>query len=453
KRDSGTNNSPVGYLPSPSAGTAAAIRSLAGNFSGSYGVTPSSSSSMTPDDPAADDEFAIAIAQKSLRDSEALRGALYLGGSVTIAWIIGTAGLSLAWLMLVLAIACTITRARISRLLQTVLHQELARLRRRRALYKDETAEWLSLLINKWWRFSSASLYSLAKERLEPLLNDAKPAILGPLELRELTLGEQTPCITRIRTVEYNGDDEPTQGVIGRTTSTKLCIEADLSLDCEQFRMLIATRLFGKGMGVDMELAVEKLSVSGTIMASLQLDATAPFPHASHLSLSFIEKPDVWFSVRLLKSVQMMEVPLLKTWIHAVVSDALASWLVDPGHLELDLRAHERPVPGFDAASVAHSTPAQAVLTVSLSLISQQQQQQIPANSDEERWFVVMIGEQRRVTSHLGPNWSEDVSFLVGSLENERIIIKLKAKRLVSTITLAQYELALGVYSWEISQV
>ena len=66
----------------------------------------------------------------------------------------------------------------------------------------------------------------------------------GSLELRELTLGEQTPCVTRIRTLNYNGDEE---GAVGRPTSTRLCIEADLNLDCEQFRMLIATRLFGKG--------------------------------------------------------------------------------------------------------------------------------------------------------------------------------------------------------------
>lgn len=31
------------------------------------------------------------------------------------------------------------------------------------------------------WRFSAASIFSHAKERLEPLLNDAKPAILGNL--------------------------------------------------------------------------------------------------------------------------------------------------------------------------------------------------------------------------------------------------------------------------------
>jgi len=84
------------------------------------------------------------------RDAEAIRTALYLGVALAITWIIGAAGLSLAWLVLVLALATTIVKARVSRLLQTELQHELARLRRRRALYKDETAEWLSLLLNKW---------------------------------------------------------------------------------------------------------------------------------------------------------------------------------------------------------------------------------------------------------------------------------------------------------------
>lgn len=67
--------------------------------------------------------------------------------------------------------------------------------------------------------------------------------ILGPLELRELTFGEQTPCITRIRMVDYANNDDDCQ-----TRQMKLSIEADLRLDCEQFRMLITTRLFGKGL-------------------------------------------------------------------------------------------------------------------------------------------------------------------------------------------------------------
>ncbi|EFN74083.1 Protein piccolo [Camponotus floridanus] len=435
KRESTGGGNPAGNWPSSTGGPVRPLNSTV--CGGGAGGT-----NMTPDDPAPDEEFALAVAQKAQRDAEAIRTALYLGVALAITWIIGAAGLSLAWLVLVLALAATIVKARVSRLLQTELQHELARLRRRRALYKDETAEWLSLLLNKW-RFSAASIFSLAKERLEPLLNEAKPGILGPLELRELTLGEQTPCITRVRTLDCCSDDDLPNG--HHSGQAKLSIEADVRLDCEQFRMLITTRLFGKGVGMDIDLAVEKLSLSGTIVIDLTLNASAPFPHATGLSVSFMEKPDVWFSVRILRAVQMMEMPLIKTWIHAVVTDALASWLVDPGHLEVNLRARERPGPGLD--SVTSSMP-QGVLTVVLS------QNGCPANvADEVRWLVVTVGDQRRITSNLSSMWTEDVSFLVGSLDNERITIKLKTKRLVSTITLAQFELALGVYDWENSQI
>ncbi|GAB1862970.1 Protein piccolo [Camponotus japonicus] len=436
KRESTGGGNPAGNWPSSTGGPVRPLNSTV--YGGGAGGT-----NMTPDDPAPDEEFALAVAQKAQRDAEAIRTALYLGVALAITWIIGAAGLSLAWLVLVLVLAATIIKARVSRLLQTELQHELARLRRRRALYKDETAEWLSLLLNKWWRFSAASIFSLAKERLEPLLNEAKPGILGPLELRELTLGEQTPCITRVRTLDCCSDDDLPNG--HHSGQAKLSIEADVRLDCEQFRMLITTRLFGKGVGMDIDLAVEKLSLSGTIVIDLTLNASAPFPHATGLSVSFLEKPDVWFSVRILRAVQMMEMPLIKTWIHAVVTDALASWLVDPGHLEVNLRARERPGPGLD--SVTSSMP-QGVLTVVLS------QNGCPANvADEVRWLVVTVGDQRRITSNLSSMWTEDVSFLVGSLDNERITIKLKTKRLVSTITLAQFELALGVYDWENSQI
>ncbi|XP_043280292.1 uncharacterized protein [Venturia canescens] len=439
KREGNGGNSSAGsYSSAPLGGP---LRPL--NDSNVYGGA-SGCANMISDDPATDEDFSFAVNQKNQRDAEAFRGTLYLGVTVTIAWIVGAAGLSFAWLLLVLGIAATIVKARFARLLQASVQHELARLRRRRALYMDETAEWLSLLVNRWWRFSAAGIFSLAKERLEPILNEAKPGILGPLELRELTLGEQTPCITRVRTLDYCSDEDahPTRPGISR-----LSIEADLRLDCEQFRMLITTRLFGKGVGMDVDLAVEKLSVSGTILGTLTMDSSAPFPHMTHLSISFVEKPDVWFSVKVLRAVQMMEVPLVKTWIHAVVSDALASWLVDPGHLELDLRAQERPGPSLD--SMGASVAPQGVLTMTLS----QNGTSVPAISgEEERWLVVTIGDQKRVTAPLSQSLMEDVSFLVGPLEHERVVIKLKEKRLVSTITVAQFELVLGAYNWENSQ-
>jgi hypothetical protein len=66
KRDSGSSNSTVSFLPTSSTGTATGIRSLAGDLPGQYNILSPAGAKMTPDDPAADDEFTLAVAQKSL---------------------------------------------------------------------------------------------------------------------------------------------------------------------------------------------------------------------------------------------------------------------------------------------------------------------------------------------------------------------------------------------------
>ena len=59
----------------------------------------------------------------------------------------------------------------------------------------------------------------------------------------------------------------------------------------------------------------------------------------------------------------MMEVPILKTWIHSVIMDALETSLVDPGKLHLDLSATNRTDAGIGKAV----SVAQGVLTLTLT--------------------------------------------------------------------------------------
>jgi len=62
----------------------------------------------------------------------------------------------------------------------------------------------------------------------------------------------------------------------------------------------------------------------------------------------------------------MMEVPLLKTWIHSVVMEALVTSLVDPGHLDVSLASTDRPSSGHGPGD----TIAQGVLTITLTMRS-----------------------------------------------------------------------------------
>jgi len=46
-------------------------------------------------------------------------------------------------------------------------------------------------------------------------------------------------------------------------------------------------------------------------------------------------RPDVWFGLRVLKAVQLMEIPLLKSWIHHAVMEGIVNAVVDPGKLDI----------------------------------------------------------------------------------------------------------------------
>lgn len=281
-----------------------------------------------------ENDYEIALAQKSQRNAQLSWMLIFVAVSVVCSWILGTTGLSLAWLLLLLTLVVAVWKTSVVRLVEAAVKYETLRVRRKRALSYDETAEWFNFLLNRWWVFSSPSLFAILKEWLEPELNEAKPSFVESLELRQFTLGDQTPYVKAVRVFDLNQGkrmplsarslQQPPNGLAMRVHH-QVALEADVCLESDDFRMVIRTRLFGKGVGMDLDLAVEKLHISGKIYATLTLNMEAPFPHITHLNLTFIEQPEVWFSIRVLKAVQMMEVPILKTWIHAVVMDALVT--------------------------------------------------------------------------------------------------------------------------------
>ncbi|XP_065354006.1 uncharacterized protein LOC135948588 isoform X3 [Cloeon dipterum] len=409
----------------------------------------------------ADDDYETELANKSQRDAQLGWMFAFVAGSVFASWALGATGVSVAWLFLLLALLAAVWRASLRRLVEGAIRYETLRVARRRALSVDETAEWFNFLLNRWWVFSSPSLYSLIREHLEPLLNEVKPSMVERLELHQFTLGDQTPHVRSVRAFDVSGGGvrrplspaslaRPPAG-LALKLNHQVALEADVRLDCDDFRMILRSR-FGKGVGMDLDLAMEKLNISGRIYITFTLNMDAPFPHVTHLTLSFLEKPEVWFSVRILKAVQMMEVPLLKTWIHSVVMEALVTSLVDPGHLDVNLVSADRP----SAAHGPGETIAKGVLTITLTMSSGpacNAAKDNAASGDDAKWLVLCLGDQRVVTSNLAPRWQHTGSFLVSSLHTDTLLIKLKTKRFVSAITLAQFELPLASYNLESTKV
>lgn len=66
--------------------------------------------------------------------------------------------------------------------------------------------------------------------------------------------------------------------------------------------------------------------------------------------------------------------------------------------------------------------------------------------------MVLRVGEQTWRTTPISADWEETPCFLINSLQKDRLVVKLKNKRLVSTVTLAQYEMNLEEYNLDTTQ-
>lgn len=103
-----------------------------------------------------------------------------------------------------------------------------------------------------------------------------------------------------------------------RSTRHQTALEIGFFLNSDEFRMILRARLFGKGcallffyfeflmsvnfrVGMDVDVAMEKLYICGKLAVTFTVDLDSPFPHVSNVSICFVEKPEVWFSIRMLK--------------------------------------------------------------------------------------------------------------------------------------------------------
>uniref|UniRef100_A0A646QE25 Tricalbin-1 n=1 Tax=Hemiscolopendra marginata TaxID=943146 RepID=A0A646QE25_9MYRI len=399
-------------------------------------------------------DFEEELLKKSQRETQFVWSNIFLSLTIIGSWILGQAGLSVAWIVLLLGLFYVVWQGKLIRLIEETVVFEKLRIHRRRALQTAETAEWLNFIINRWWIFSSHSIFSLVKNSLDPLLNDAKPSFLESIQLSEFTLGDATPVFKSIKAFDVtSGEQKPLTLItvakpladLAHSVKCQLALETEVGLHCPDYRLVLNARVGGKGVGVDLDVAMEKLNISGKLNIAFHLSMECPFPHITKISFTFIDKPEIWFNLRILKTVQMMEVPILKTWVHSLVTDALTTALVDPGKFDLNLHAAEGLIP----SSHSRNSLVQGVLTITLSR-SVQQINKLSTFGDEERWCVIRLGDQRQVTSKLNSvRWQECRSFLVENLSTDKVLIKVKSKRLISTITLMQFELPLLNYSFD----
>uniref|UniRef100_A0A0L8HMH5 Uncharacterized protein n=1 Tax=Octopus bimaculoides TaxID=37653 RepID=A0A0L8HMH5_OCTBM len=279
---------------------------------------------------------------------------------------------------------------------------------------------------------------------------------LEQLELLTFSLGINTPTVRHIRVFEYaegvpRGSKtlawlditKPPPGLENKS-SFKVVVEVDVDMISEDFRMIFKVGLGARNIGFNV--AIEELTIRGTLQINLDMSMDTPFPHFSKATVYFTETPDVWFNISVMGGLQVMEMPLLKTWIHTHVKEGITKALVDPAKLDVSL-ASVGPVQ-YQRSMVKRQC-AQGVLTVH---IKGYPKPNIDNGLDDVVYTVLRLSDHKRQCPEVydSQNWEDICSFLVSDLSTDKLHLKYKCKRLLTSVTLEEHEILLSQYPFQI---
>ncbi|XP_059178126.1 uncharacterized protein LOC131957377 isoform X2 [Physella acuta] len=379
--------------------------------------------------------------------------------TVALAWLLGYFDFSFLWVFISIASLFVVWKAKISKIITQHLCQEEATLYRKRAFRQNETAEWFNFLLNRWWVFSASNIEELVKKHLDERLWDIRPSFVDSLEVSSFSIGEQTPNFKNVRVFECSETTpgslqpiswfnvhRPPAGLVN-LSSYQVVIETDVSMMSEDFKMIFRGRVGSSKVNVGFDMAVQDLHLSGTMQAIVSLSMDIPFPHISKATICFKEKPDVTFNIQLLRALSLMEIPLLKSWVHNNVMEGLTKAMVDPASVDIHIN---KVGPTLMGQTTSKKKKAQGVLTIQIKGYPPKD----PACEDV-RYSVLTIGPHKRQTHEVPATdeWEDVCSFFIHNLATDKIKIKSKCKRLITSTTLEQNEVNLSTFPFQVNHV
>ncbi|XP_060558293.1 uncharacterized protein LOC132718594 [Ruditapes philippinarum] len=375
---------------------------------------------------------------------------------LALSWFLGSMSCSFLWIFGIIFGLFIVWRTRLQEILERTLDWHKEHHNRKRALRQEETAEWLNFIINRWWVFSSVSIEDVVRRRINDRLHSVKPTFIGHLQLVGFTFGDITPCIRNVKVFEcadgvqgfkpasWSSVTQPPAG-LDKMSSFQIVLEADIASRCEDFRMVFRARAGGERVGLSFDTAVEELRIKGKLQLMLHMTMEVPFPHITKATVSFSEEPEVWFNVTVLNALQLMEVPLIKSWIHINVMEGISKALVDPGKIDIPI-ASVGPVNAQQY--ISHNKLAQGVLTLQLKGTPSE-------TADEDIHYTrLRIGKCKRQSGEVLATqaWEDCCSFFIYDLSTEKLNIKHKCKRLLNTVTLEQHDLKLSSFPFNLEK-
>ncbi|RKP02698.1 hypothetical protein CXG81DRAFT_10460, partial [Caulochytrium protostelioides] len=340
---------------------------------------------------------------------ESLAITSYLVGGLFLTWLTTYFRFSFAWVVMIMYMTQMGFRRNMTRLRTKITRDISGSLERQRVDKGAETVAWMNAFLARFWVMYEPGLSATIKALVDDVLVASKPGFIEDLRLTQFTLGTEAPRIELIRT--HPGSDKP----------ESMYMEWELNFQPTDedrpgaMSAIEITAKVGKGFAsIPIPVLLKEVSFSGRL--EVHLTFSHDFPHIKTVKVGFVEKPLINFILRPLKSMDIMDLPGLNTFIHDQINWQLSANLVHPNFITLD-------VPQL--MGMVQTDRPLGILSINIAQAKQLRNQETTGTSDP--YCRVMLGGQeiyrtKRISNCLDPFWGERAHIVITTAMIERML-------------------------------
>ncbi|KAJ3134514.1 hypothetical protein HK100_003559 [Physocladia obscura] len=224
---------------------------------------------------------------------ESVKNSLYITSGVFSAWFIGYWNLGVGWMQI-----------------------------------DAETVEWLNNFVDHFWLQFEPTLSESLRNIIDPILSSSKPSFLDDLSLTVFTLGSVAPRINTIKTVFQSVEDiiQMELEVLFVPVDEDGVSKRQKELGTVRHSKIEVVAKIGKGsVAIPIPVVVSEIEFRAKL--KLDLKFVSKYPHVESITYSFEETPKIDFTLRPLKTLDIMDTPALKASLNNILAYALAGFV------------------------------------------------------------------------------------------------------------------------------
>lgn len=211
--------------------------------------------------------------------------------------------------------------------------------RREKSKYSGETVEWINYIVEKFWDVAEPIISNDVYQNVNRELLKVCPPFLNELKLTEFTLGSRPPFIDKI-TYHSSKDNSVTLDInLGFVPLEASKDAVDYFLGEKKkwnSKIILHARLGARNaLGINLPIMVKEFYFTGRLRATINLIPKNNF--IKDVEVCLMEVPDFDFTLVPLKTVDIMDIPGLSSWIKKTIVNVMSKEVINPNSIIIDV--------------------------------------------------------------------------------------------------------------------